>query len=168
MLIFAYGSNMNLNRLQKRVPSATKVANVYTTGYILKCNKVSSDNSSKANIVQSYNPEDKVWGVLFEIDENQKAELDRVEGLGNGYNETTLTFFDADNNTHQAQVYIADENFINDNLRPYDWYSQFILTGAEQNQLPQEYINKIQSLEFLVDPDAERRLKSLTIIYGQR
>ena len=85
MLIFAYGSNMNINRLTQRVPSATKVSNVFLTGYKLMCNKVSrNDGSAKANIEKSDIATDIVWGILFEIDNNEKPMLDKAEGLGKG------------------------------------------------------------------------------------
>lgn len=168
MKIFAYGSNMNINRLKERAPSATKLTNAFVSGYSLTCNKVSSDGSSKANIIQTGNTDDKIWGVLFEIDDNEKVNIDLAEGLGNGYNETTLNFIDTNNITQKAQVYIADENSTNNELLPYDWYKQFITTGAEQNELPSEYLEKLKSIEFVVDKNTTRRQKNFEISGGQQ
>ncbi len=164
MNIFAYGSNMNQMRLQKRVSSAIKVCNAYIIGYKLQCNKVSTDGSTKGNIVFTNNSEDVVWGVIFEINNNQKPDLDRVEGLGNGYNETTLEFLNSNIVRIAAQVYIADEGSVNNNLLPYDWYKEYILTGAIENQLPQEYIQKIQLMDYVVDEDNERRRRHFYVI----
>lgn len=121
MLIFAYGSNMNLNRLAKRVPSAVKVTNAFLTGHKVVCNKISNDGSAKANIIKTDVPAEFVWGVLFSIDRNEKALFDKAEGLGKGYNEGTLTFFDETNNSYVVQIYIADSNSIDNTLLPYDW-----------------------------------------------
>lgn len=167
MLIFAYGSNMNLNRLTQRVPSAMKVSNAFLSGYKLICNKVSKDGSAKANIIKTDNLAELVWGVLFNINSNEKPLLDKAEGLGKGYNEDTLTVSDETNNSYVAQVYIADSKAIDNNLLPYDWYKEFIVSGAILNNLPAEYISKLQSITCIRDDDEERRTKNYSILSGK-
>jgi gamma-glutamylcyclotransferase len=168
MMIFAYGSNMNLNRLTQRVPSAVRVSNAFLPGYKLVCNKVSKkDGSAKANIIKTGNLAELVWGVLFTIDINEKPLLDKTEGLGKGYNEDTLIFFDETNNSYTAQIYFADSKPIDDNLFPYDWYKEFIVSGAIQNKLPFEYIAKLQSITCVRDHDEERRTKIYDILSGK-
>jgi gamma-glutamylcyclotransferase len=166
MLIFAYGSNMNLNRLTKRVPSAVKVSNVFLPRYKLVCNKISNDGSAKANIIKTDVPAEVVWGVLFSIDSYEKALLDKAEGLGKGYNDDTLTFFDEANDSYAAQAYLADSKSIDNNLLPYDWYKEFIVTGAVQNKLPAGYISQLQSITCIRDPYEERRIKNYSILPG--
>lgn len=132
------------------------------------CNKVSKkDGSAKANIIQTDNLADLVWGVLFTIDNDQKRLLDKAEGLGKGYNEDTLTFFDETNYSYTAQVYLADSNFIDNTLLPYDWYKEFIVSGAIQNKLPAEYIAQLQSISCVRDHDEERRMKNYSILSGK-
>lgn len=167
MLIFAYGSNMNLNSLSQRVPSAVKALNALLPGYKLMCNKVSKDGSAKANILKSDLPGEIVWGVLFNIDAKEKPLLDKAEGLGLGYNEDKLTFYDEFNNPHPAQVYIADSKATDNSLLPYDWYKDFIVTGAIQNHLPEEYITLLQSIPCIPDPDEKRRIKNCSILSGK-
>lgn len=168
MLIFAYGSNMNLDRRTQRVPSAVKVCNVFLPGYKLVCNKVSKkDGSAKANIIKTDNLTELVWGVLFTIDKTEKTSLDKAEGLDKGYNEDTLTFFDDTNNSYVAQVYIADSNSIDNNLLPFDWYKDFIVSGAIQNKLPVEYISQLKSMGFVRDHDEKRRTENYAILSGK-
>lgn len=167
MLIFAYGSNMNLNRLAKRVPSAVKVTNAFLTDHKVVCNKISNDGSAKANIIKTDVPDEIVWGVLFSIDNNEKALLDKAEGLGKGYTEGTFTFFDETNNSYAAQIYFADSSSIDNTLLPYDWYKEFIVTGAIQNKLPAEYISQLQSITCIRDHDEERRTKNYSILSGK-
>lgn len=168
MLIFAYGSNMNLNRLTQRVPSAVKVTNAFLPGYKLVCNKVSKkDNSAKANITKTDNLAELVWGVLFNIKSNEKPLLDKAEGLGMGYNEDTLTFLDEINNSYTAQIYIADSKATDNNLLPYDWYKEFIVSGAILNNLPAEYISNLQSITCIRDNDEERRTTNYSILSGK-
>ena len=158
---------MNLNRLTKRVPSAVKVCNAFLPGYKLVCNKISKDGSAKANIMKTDNLAELVWGVLFTIDDKEKPLLDKAEGLGKGYNEDKLTFFDDAGNTYTAQVYIADSNSIDNTLLPYDWYKEFIISGAIQNKLPAEYILQLQSITCIRDHDEERRTKNYSILSGK-
>ncbi len=167
MLIFAYGSNMNLNRLIQRVPSAVKITNAFLPGYRLVCNKVSKDGSAKANIIETDNLAELVWGVLFSININEKSFLDKAEGLGMGYNEDKLTFFDDADNSYRAQVYIADSKAIDNNLFPYDWYKEFIVSGAILNKLSAEYISQLQSISSVRDHDEERRTKNYSILSGK-
>jgi len=164
MKIFSYGSNMNLARLKERVPTAVYVTIASINNYTLKLKKISKDGSSKATILPTENEDDIVWGVIFEIDDSEKEQLDKAEGLGSGYNQDTKNFTDEDGNGHFAQVYIADNAALSDELLPYDWYMEFIITGARQNQLPKEYIDRILSIENIVDRDEKRRQKNLSLI----
>jgi gamma-glutamylcyclotransferase len=167
MLIFAYGSNMNSNRLTKRVRSAVKVTNAFLTGHKIVCNKISNDGSAKANVIETDVPDEIVWGVLFSIDRSEKYLLDKAEGLGKGYIEGILTFFDETNNSYTAQIYIADSNSIDNTLLPYDWYKEFIISGAIQNKLPAEYILQLQSIACIRDHDEARRIKNYSILSGE-
>lgn len=166
MRIFAYGSNMNINRLKQRVPSATKVCNASLSGYRFSFNKRSNDGSGKGNIQHTNIAEDVVVGVVFEIDELEKPALDTAEGLGNGYNQTVIDLLDENGETFQAQVYVADATAVDDNLLPYDWYKEFVVTGAEQNNLPAAYVEHLRNSGFNIDADEQRRQRQLTILRG--
>src|SRR5271170_4454468 len=80
-IYFAYGSNMFTRRIAARVPSAIFSGTGYIRERRLTFNKVSIDGSGKCDIEGTANPNDLVYGVLFEIDSNEKGELDRAEGL---------------------------------------------------------------------------------------
>lgn len=165
MKIFAYGSNMFTNKLKINAPSASKICNAFIKGYILKCNKKSADQSAKGNIIRTGNEEDVVWGVIWTIDEQDKLTLDLAEGLGQGYIEETLSFLDSENGTHEAQVYIADNSAIADGLHPYDWYKEYIISGAVENNLAQDYIEKLKLIDFIEDTNEERRKKHFEILH---
>src|SRR5262245_23395834 len=83
---FAYGSNMLTERLcaRGRCPSATLLDVGSIRGYTLQFSKKSKDSSGKATIVRS-EAQATVMGVVFEIDEAEKRDLDRAEGVGSGY-----------------------------------------------------------------------------------
>jgi len=164
MQIFAYGSNMNINRLKKRVPSANKICTASLDGYSFAFNKKSKDGSVKGNIEQTNNANDKVWGVVFEIDEKEKKKLDDAEGLGKGYNETMVNVLGADRQLINVQVYIADSDAIDNSLHPYDWYKEYVVSGAKENKLPESYINKLESSQATEDLDKERKQKHFAAI----
>ncbi len=166
MKIFAYGSNMNVNRLKQRVPSAVKVCNASLPGYKFSFNKRSNDGSGKGNIQQTNIDGDTVVGVVFEINEAEKPALDAVEGLGSGYNQAVVDLRDENGETFQAQVYIADESAVDNTLLPYDWYKDFVVTGAEQNDLPPEYVENIRKAAFTADTDVERKQSQSAILKG--
>jgi gamma-glutamylcyclotransferase (GGCT)/AIG2-like uncharacterized protein YtfP len=83
---FAFGSNMLLERLKKRAPSARVLGTASLSGYALRFNKLGKDGSSKANIVPSEDPRAVVYGVLYSLDDNELPRLDKADGVGNGYN----------------------------------------------------------------------------------
>lgn len=168
MLIFAYGSNMDSKRLSARVSSARSIATAYITKYQLHFNKASEDKTAKANIMQTENDNDIVWGVIFEIDDQQKPLLDKYEGLGKGYNEENLLFTDAANNTYEAWVYIGDTDALNEELLPFESYKQHCLSGAEEHNLPADYVDKIRAVKSQGDiksvPTIETTAPSSTLI----
>ena len=85
MYYFSYGSNMSTSRMLKRVPSAEVITVGSLNNHKLKFHKVSKDGSSKCNIFETLVSTDVVYGVIYEINESEKASLDHAEGLGLGY-----------------------------------------------------------------------------------
>ena len=56
-----------------------------------------------------------------------------------------------------AQTYFADSTHVDENLRPYFWYKEFVTKGAEEHHLPQDYIDLyINIVPGVADPDAAR------------
>lgn len=164
MLYFAYGSNMCNARLQGRVPSAQALQTATLTGYRFRFHKRSIDGSAKGNAFYTGNPEDVVYGVLFDIDAREKAALDRAEGVGNGYAELAVSVSDATGIQREAFMYIAENSAIDDQLFPYIWYKQLVLDGARQHALPDEYVSQIEAIPATEDPDRARASKNAVIL----
>jgi len=136
---FAYGSNMDTQRLRSHAPSATVVGPAKLLDKSIVFNKRSTDGSGKANLVDS--PGDVVWGVLFELD---STELDRLDRAERGYERTTLTVWSAGGNSVMAQVYTSAQ--FTANPVPYDWYKNLVLAGAREHELPRQYLDYLQHL----------------------
>ncbi len=155
MRYFAYGSNMCSRRLRNRVPSARFLILAELQGHKLCFHKVSKDGSGKCDAAPAGQPGDLVYGVVFEIDPGDKPALDRCEGVGRGYEETTVTLA-TDEGPLSAFTYRAQPNHIDPALRPYTWYKDLVLGGAREHALPQHYIASIESVPADTDPDSSR------------
>ena len=91
MKYFAYGSNMSLARLQQRTPEVRRLSSCVLPGHSLRFHKAGRDGSGKCDAFLTGNPRDRVMGALFELCPEQKPDLDRVEGLGRGYDPPIYT-----------------------------------------------------------------------------
>lgn len=87
MLCFSYGSNMSQRRVQAWVPSAWFVAVAELPAHRLCFHKSAGDGSAKYDAEETGNPDDRVIGVVYEIADAEKPDLDRHEALGFGYEE---------------------------------------------------------------------------------
>ena len=131
-LHFAYGSNMLTRRLQRRTRSAQPQGTGYVEGFHFVCDKVSADGSGKGDMEHTENPEDRVYGVLFRIDADEEAKLDKAEGLGHGYRKGEVHVVTPER-TVTARAYIATEK--DKSRRPYDWYKGFIVAETAEHWL---------------------------------
>ena len=52
---------------------------------------------------------------------------------------------------------------IDPSLRPYHWYKRHVLIGARENNLPAEYIEHIEAIEAIDDPDKQRCSREIAI-----
>lgn len=161
MKYFAYGSNMSPVRLRSRTPSAQKLGVFVLKGHTLKFHKIGKDGSAKCNAYATDAETDIVEGVVFEIDPGELAELDRAEGLGNGYEKQRVTVSNPQGDTVEVFSYFATR--INDSLLPFSWYKKHVLKGAKDADLSSDYMAKIKSVQTVDDPDSAREQRELVI-----
>lgn len=164
MLYFAYGSNMCAGRLRGRVASAQFSFVAQLPRYILRFHKRHKDGSGKGNAYCTGDTKDSIWGVVFEIRDDERPALDTAEGLGLGYYHATVTVIDPQGKPHEVFAYVAFPDKIDESLRPYGWYKRFVLDGARQYNLPAEYIQTIESTQDMDDPDQEREEQNRRIV----
>lgn len=161
MLYFSYGSNMSIKRLQDRTPSAKFVTIATLNKHDLKFHKKSEDGSSKCDAHETRNHEHAVIGVVFEITGSEKPVLDRIEGLGYGYEEKTIELTTQSGEIIRASTYYA--TIIDPGIKPYNWYKHHVLTGARENGLPDAYVELIENIESIKDPKSERHEREMAI-----
>jgi len=144
MKIFCYGSNMSSERITERCSSSRFISRAKVSGWKLLFNKKSKDGSGKANLIYTGDGS-LVWGVIFDITEEQKPILDKFEGLGKGYDELKLKVISDLGEEIECVCYIAtEEKYLDNSLKPFDWYKEWCLKGAKQHNLPSEYILTIE------------------------
>ena len=163
VIYFAYGSNISTKRLLRRVRSAHSLGMARLDLHRLAFHKVSDkDGSGKCDIVE--HKSSHVMGVLFRLDGAAKAALDGHEGLGNGYAEKDVTVIDERGERVVAVTYKA--TITDSNLRPFAWYLRHIVEGAKEAGFPDGYIETLQQIKALEDPEPERSRRELAI-YSQ-
>ena len=163
--VFSYGSNLLFERIKERIKSVEIVTKYNLQGHRLTFNKASEDGSVKANIEESSDPEDSVWGIIHKFDRKEKFILDWHETLGYGYQ---LICFQVKlhGNTETVHTYMVNESRFKKIGKPYSWYLKLVITGAIQNRFPEAYINKLMAIKTDPDRNLNRRLKNERIISG--
>lgn len=162
MLYFAYGSNMSIKRIRSRISSARVVCSGVLPRHALKFHKQGDDNSGKCDVVE-VEDSSEVVGVIYDIHTDDKVILDKIEGVGEGYEQKTVAVMTGVGLPMKAMMYYATR--INADLKPYQWYKEHVLRGAREHGLPAEYIEYINSVEAIEDPRLERHRKEVAI-YG--
>ena len=151
---FAYGSNMLTARLRERVPSATPIGIGQLEGHALRWDKRSwRDGSGKCDAEFTGKRSDVVWGLVFELDPEEKLALDQAEGLGNGYMEAAVNIL-TEAGPITAVTYLATDK--DASLRPYHWYKALVIAGAREHGLPSSYRTLLELVITVSDPDPTR------------
>ncbi len=157
---FAYGSNMSPLRLSARIAGVRQVGTFRLERHDLKFHKVGRDGSAKCDAHFTGSDEDFVLGVLWEMSEAHKAELDRIEGLGAGYAEAQVSVTSGDQ-MHTALTYVATK--IDARLKPFSWYVTHVLEGAKAAGLPQGYVSGLEAVASQRDSDEAREARELGV-----
>ena len=161
--VFSYGSNLLFERINERIKSVKIIGKYKLRGYRLVFNKASEDGSVKANIEESSDPNDSVWGIIHKFDRKEKFILDWHETLGYGY-QLICFRIKLNGKSETVHTYIVNETRFKKKGRPYSWYLKLVIAGAVQNQFPKAYINKLTSIITNADSNQNRCLKNERII----
>lgn len=154
---FAYGSNMFSPRLRFRVPGAEVLGQATLRGYQLRFHKRSGkDGSAKCDAYKTENDDNAVRGVLYRIPVSQLGDLHRAEGRGYGYNDAEVPVWSPDGTSQIALTYLAAASHVVADLRPFSWYWDFVVAGAREHGLPEEYVAAFIA-PVAHDPDPDRK-----------
>lgn len=143
MLCFAYGSNMSRARLLERIPAARFVTVAVIEGYRLCFHKRSRrDGSAKCDAFWTGDPADRLHGVVYDIPDRDKRRLDRIEGVGRGYEDAVAKARTNEGRELDVRLYVATD--IDSSLRPFNWYRHHVLVGAQEHALPEGILRRLQ------------------------
>jgi gamma-glutamylcyclotransferase len=129
---FAYGSNMNLQRMMDRSAYFTQRKRGILHGHRLVFNKISGTypGHGVANVVAERGYD--VVGVLYEVDRPGIEALDGHEGVRGGhYIRTEMLVQLNDGTSVNAFVYVAHPNKVEDGLTPHDDYFYHLEQGLD-------------------------------------
>lgn len=160
---FAFGSNLNHYRLHQRIGDYQTFGIGYLDNHKLVFNKRGGDDSGKCTVTASIS--DKVWGVVCQLNLEQKQKLDYFEGVGHGYDAIIKNIITLEK-TIETVLYQAQLDATDDGLSPFDWYKDFVLTGANSHRLPAQHIEMIENVASIKDPDLKRVHTNKMIIQG--
>jgi gamma-glutamylcyclotransferase len=139
ILYFAYGPNMNQEKIRTKVQHIRFLKRVY-----LKDHKFVYDGlgdtlkrKSFANIIEK--PGSVVWGALYEVYDTEVCSLDEVEGYP-FYEKKTVEVKDDHGECFNAVIYWRK---CKSPATPSREYRKVIVQGAKDCKLPAEYILKI-------------------------
>lgn len=135
---FIYGSNLLEEQLRKRISHLNEIylqkVRCYLDGYKFLYNKKSIDGTSKGNIEKNNN--EKVEGIAILILEEKLNEF--IEKWEKGYEKLEVTI-NANNENFKAYTCISYQKT---EAAPSYEYVMRIVYGAEENEIPQEYIKR--------------------------
>lgn len=123
--MFSYGMNTNLSGMLMRCERATPLG-----VFCLRDHRF--DFRYHADVV--YSPGDQVWGMLWSLNDDDFAAIDRVEGYPNYYTRKQVTVGNDDMQVRNVWVYhmqVQDEV-----LYPPQHYWDMVLEGYEENDIP--------------------------------
>ncbi|MBI5504173.1 MAG: gamma-glutamylcyclotransferase [Deltaproteobacteria bacterium] len=164
VLVFAYGSNLCLERLRARTPSARALTAGMLRRHALRWHKRSLDGSGKCDALATGDSADLVWGAVYELSATDKLVLDRFEGLGDDYFEREVVIETPGASMAGVVVYLANPRWIDAAVRPYSWYKDFVVRGAAQHRLPGNYRAAIEAIDALEDPDRSRHRREVAVL----
>jgi gamma-glutamylcyclotransferase len=153
VLYAAYGSNLHPARLGQRAPSASLRGTSLIEGFSLCFNKQGQDGSGKCTIAPGGQG---VRVAIYTMSDRDHAALDEIEGVGRGYAAATVSVA----GMGTCRTYIAEPGYLDDSLRPFAWYRDFVLLGARHHRFDDDYLRRIEAISAMVDPDSTRRAEN--------
>jgi len=150
---FAYGSNMNPDRVRQRKMSFESAASGHLFDYSLRFNKrsVKYPGTAAANVMVS--AKGVTEGVLYRLVEPVQIEMmDPYEGYPVRYTRIALPIV-TKADVVEAWVYIANEDHVTEGLVPARWYLNHLLAGRAY--LSASYFETLCQTKCLHDSDIE-------------
>ena len=145
---FAYGSNMNKEQITARCTKPKVVAAAKLADHQLAFfgHSVVWDGAEETVVPA---PGHDVWGVIYDLSSSDRERLDnaqdaRMDGSGS-YFHSPVKVTSQDGIVHSVLLFKKDKLGISE--KPSQEYLNFIIQGAEENNLPAAYVGTLRKLE---------------------
>ena len=77
---------------------------------------------------------------------------------------SALAVVDTQGASVDAFTYVAQAGYVDPTLTPLDWYVALVVAGAEQNGLPEDYVEALRAVESIPDPDPRRATEARALL----
>ena len=173
-LVFQYGSNMSLARLNHadRLAGDAKAIGIARTiePFELEFTVWSKTNACAAANIVPWQTGRSVYGVIYDIpdvllsrvsakDHNRKS-LDAIEGEGTNYVRKTIELVKTDGLKLNAMTYVAKDRKID--LKTSLSYVQHILDGLKEHDIPEEYRRYVVSKIIENNRELEKEIPAIS------
>ncbi|MDG1839271.1 MAG: gamma-glutamylcyclotransferase [Dehalococcoidia bacterium] len=148
-IYFAYGSNLDPERLYLNCPSAQFLSAGKLYEYTLNFTKTSEIRwrGGVADIVET--PNASMWGAIWQINISESDALDRQEGVHanpQGYHRLDITVESADGRSIECRTYqVTVREALN--IPPSPAYKETLVRGAKYCELPADYQTLIANIK---------------------
>ena len=153
MLYFAYGSNLDWAQMKRRCPSAKFVCRAKLSASRLAFTLKDAERRCGVADVLPDKSKD-VWGVVYELPDNELKNLDKKEGYKPGrpneqneYTREDHYVWREGDVTRQLLVALYRGHPQLDPPLPSNDYKELIIDGARHWNLPAEYIRELESIK---------------------
>ena len=143
MKFFLYADNLNPSQLKRRAPEHKPVGKAYLPDHTIHfCRWSSQWRCGLPSITPS--PGEKVWGMIFEITDEDLKLLDEFEGEvpEGAFHHLSVTVI-----TEDGEKQLVTTHFANPigKFKPKEHYLDWVLKGLKHWKLPDEWIEKWKS-----------------------
>ena len=126
---FAYGSNMNVERMASRNLKVVSASSAHLQGFGLRFNKRSRRDATLACANITYAPNERVEGVLYKLENDSEIiKLDSHEGSPFFYSREQF-WVQSGNGQIATWIYVANPSVIDNSIKPARWYVEHLLAG---------------------------------------
>jgi gamma-glutamylcyclotransferase len=140
LLYFAYGSNLDVDQMRMRCPTARPLVRAQLRDHRLEFTHLSSRWGGGAADILPH-PGESVWGALYAVEPADLPKLDRFEG---GYERLEVRVEDGDGEVRSAVTYtVRSKAFFN----PTEEYLSKLLRWGENWELPDAYLARLRTLQ---------------------
>jgi hypothetical protein len=132
---------MDAEHLRRTVPGALRVTVARLPGYTVRWHK-RAGSEGKLAAYQTSNAGDAAWGVVYQLGPADFQRIDDAQRHAR-YVGNHVRVIDNDGNQHEATVYVAESDVIDESLRPTRAYRDPIVRAARANGLPKDYVEQL-------------------------